>query len=487
MFQHLNSKLMVPEELSDIAAFQTLLHQHTGLDIAPTEQDKIKKILVARLQHLNFDSLAGYCLFLNGDSPKSRIEWQHLIEKITVSETFFLRDKGQFRLLKEKLLPDLIARNRHKRSLKIWSAGCSTGEEPYSLALLVQQLLPDYQQWQLTILGTDINPHVLDKAKQGVYSQWSLRGVEPEVLKYFQVKGNFVHLNAITKNIVTFQQVNLMKDKVPNDFISEIDLILCRNVFIYFTADAIRTVVSKFKHCLTNHGYLLTGHGELYQQSLQDLDILTFPESVVYQKHLHTAIVAVPEIHLPALPVNPVVKPAVPNLTVAPKKLALTEPTATVEDLAALCMQSKYQELIRKAQQLLNLQPQSFDAYYWAAKAQANLGNYAAAEQYLQSALAINILSCKGYYLLAHIKELQNDFLQAKDFLNKVLYLDDAFIPAYLDLVVLYQKEGNLAKAQKMHTQALKLLKRLPAEHYLEACDAKAIDIIIHLEEATFD
>lgn len=475
------------EDLPDLAPFKILLRQHTGLDIAATEQEKIKKILLERLQRLKFDSLAGYCLFLNADSVKSRIEWQHLIEKVTIPETFFLRDKGQFNLLRQKLLPDLIARNRHKRCLKIWSAGCSTGEEPYSLALLVQELLPDYQQWQLLILGTDINPQVLEKARQGIYSPWSLRGVEPEVLKYFQAKGNFLHLNGSIKDIVKFQQVNLVKDKIPNDFISGIDLILCRNVFIYFTPDAIRTVVTKFRQCLNDRGYLLTGHGELYQQSLQDLDVLTFPESVVYQKHVHTAIVTLPDMQLPVITPKPVVRlEDFPKPAAVEEKTLFAEQIVTVEHLAALCLQGKYQELITKAKHLIGLQPQTFDAYYWAAKAQASLGDYAAAEHCLQSALAIDTLFCKGYYLLAHIKELQNDFLQAKNFLHKVLYLDESFIPAYLDLVILYQKEGNLPKAQKMYTQALNLLKLLPSEHYIEECEATAMDIISQLETASF-
>jgi chemotaxis protein methyltransferase CheR len=272
------------EDLSDLTPFKILLRQHTGLDISLSEQDKIKKILQGRLQHLKLDSLVSYCLFLNADWYENQREWQHLIERITIPETFFLRDKGQFRLLKHKLLPDLIARNRHKRSLKIWSAGCSTGEEPYSLALLVQQLLPDYQQWQLLILGSDINQQVLEKARAGVYSHWSLRGVEADFLKHFQVKGDFLYLNDNIKNSVTFQQINLVKDRFPFDGISGMDLILCRNVFIYFTHEAINATLTKFRHSLNEQGYLLTGHGELCQQALHDLDTLNFPESIVYQK-----------------------------------------------------------------------------------------------------------------------------------------------------------------------------------------------------------
>lgn len=469
---------------SELNSFAILLDKQVGWRIAANEQEKIKNILLNRLHILKLGSLESYCTFLQQNNFASQQEWQYLIEKITILESFFLRDKGQFKLLKQQILPDLIHRNRHKKRLKIWSAGCSTGEEPYSLALLIKQLLVDYQEWEILILGTDINSSALEKAKQGIYSRWSLRGVDEDVLQYFQKQNDLLLLTPSIKNMVSFQKLNLLTDVFPNSLITDIDLILCRNVFIYFTPDSIGKVLTKFSQSLSNEGYLITGHGELYQQPLPDLQALLFPESLIYKRSIASSVSKIePSLPQPKPKINflPQIEAILP-LTNTKSVLKEKERVFTKDDFIELYQQGKYQEIILIAEKNIDLSSHKFDYYYWMAKAYANLGDYVNAEQKLQKALQINDLSCVCHYLLAHIKELQNDSLQAKLLLHKVLFLNNQFIPAYLDLAVLYRHEDNIIKAEKMQSNALKLLKELPKEQYIEEFEANAEDIILQLE-----
>ncbi len=173
--------------------------------------------------------------------------------------------------------------------MRIWSAGCSTGEEAYSLAILLTELIPDWQHWHLHILGTDINIESIKKARQGVYGNWSFRTVDEQKKKaYFTPKKDNWQIQDWIKQLVKFEYGNLVKDNFP-DFTSDIammDLIVCRNVFVYFEAEAIAQVLRKFHQTLRPGGYLLTAHAELYGQQLDDFYSHVFPQSVIYQRPL---------------------------------------------------------------------------------------------------------------------------------------------------------------------------------------------------------
>jgi chemotaxis protein methyltransferase CheR len=228
----------------------------------------------------------------NGESDR---EWRELALLLTTGESYFFRDQGQFTLLKTRMLPELIEHRKKaqyregeaKPSLRIWSAGCSTGEEAYSLAVLVKELIPDYEQWNILILGTDINQESIEKAKLGIYDAWSFRMVDTELQRryFYQWKTSWKVDERIRK-MVTFRYGNLMKDHFPSliSYIHNVDLILCRNVFIYFDFKAISVVLEKFYNTLRPGGYLIAGHTELHGQNLDQLETKVFPQSVVYQK-----------------------------------------------------------------------------------------------------------------------------------------------------------------------------------------------------------
>ncbi len=457
----------------ELDAFKGLLTQYTGLTLTDTDQDKARKFLHNRLAELKLTGMPSYLHRLAANNLLADQEWQVIVQALTVPESFFLRDKGQMHVLQHHILPELIQRNRPHRQLRIWSAGCSTGEEPYSLALLIQKLLPDWHDWEVLILGSDINDKVLAKARAGLYSRWSLRDAGPEVLAYFQPAAQgLLSLDATIREKVSFRRVNLLQTPFPDLEINKMDLIVCRNVFIYFDQAAITTVLEKFVQTLKPEGFLLTGHGELYQQPLQGLQTRLYLESVVYQRTIQPLTVTPPPLSAPPR------RQATPATHVP----VTTVNGATQDNLAKMARayrSADYVGVLAIAQTKLP-QQDSFEAHYWSAKAFASLGQYLSAENSLQAALALNKRSAQCYYLWAHIKEALNDIEQAKALLNKAIVMDEKFIPAYLELMALYEQDEP-SKHHTMRKQALALLTQLPPEHYFDDFAAHAHELIQQL------
>lgn len=171
--------------------------------------------------------------------------------------------------------------------MRIWCAACSSGEEAYSLVILLNELMPDQSQWNVFILGTDINHSAIEKACQGIYTEWSFRNMSNELRqRYFQQRKNTWVLDDAIRNRVTFRHGDLVADEFP-DYASELhdmDLILCRNTFIYMAPPVVSRIADKFAETLAEGGILITGHGELYAHHLGKLRARVFPESIVYQK-----------------------------------------------------------------------------------------------------------------------------------------------------------------------------------------------------------
>ena len=478
-----------------------LIVAHTGLNIREQDKRSFCQKLEARIKSLKLLTPESYYKLLEADSEQSHQEWRQLMLILTTLETYFFRDQGQFSLLRNHLLPQLIEQKKQaaylagnsKPSLRIWSAGCSTGEEPYSLAILLKEMMINWDSWDIFILGTDINLEAIEKAKEAIYSSWSFRMVDSGINKqYFQHKKNGYKLDDSIRQKVKFQYGNLVKDIFPsqNSNIYEMDLIICRNVFVYFDNPSIALVLEKFSQTLAPKGYLLTGHAELYGQDLHCLQSKMFPDSVVYQRHcpkiVDLAVQARSQLPIQSVPTavkqtttnqslseskgqghsHLLAASQVHNKTVksAYKDRKIQESIAEnlLKEAKSLFLKKAYVEAIKTANKLIELQPKNFDAYCIIAQIYANLGDYPQAYSYAQQAIKLNSFADFPYYLLAHISEEQGDLEAAKDFLKRIIYLSPDSSSAYLDLANLYEKEGDTTRANKMREVALALLKNLP-------------------------
>ncbi|MDH5426609.1 MAG: chemotaxis protein CheR [Nitrospirota bacterium] len=257
-----------------------------GITVSQEDTHKLSLLIHNRMAALSVNDPIRYFQLVESRSAAGVAEWEHLLSRLTNGETFFFRDSGQIALLRDHILPELIGRRNATKTLRVWSAGCSTGEETYSLAMLVDQLLPDRHDWDISILGTDINVRALHHAQRGQYGQWAFRKIDPVLQqRYFTQTASQWILEDSIREMVMFRPCNLVTATFDSSVlgIDAFDLILCRNVFLYFHTDAICHVMKKIASALVRDGYFLTGHGELPPQTVGDLQAKIYPESVIYQ------------------------------------------------------------------------------------------------------------------------------------------------------------------------------------------------------------
>ena len=250
---------------SDIEQFRAAVIAHLGLQYEDAKLDYLADVMRQRMQSggcTRFESCSAYLVHLHA-SPKGSVEWRALAEQLTVNETFFFRNTDNFLALAEWVLPERIRANAQTKQLRILSAGCSSGDEPYSLAIMVREALPDLAAWDVKIIGIDINPSILHKANQARYSEWSLRSTSEDIKRrYFRADGADYVLAPEIQKMVRFEERNLV-DEDPLFWQSlACDLVFCRNVLMYFTPETARGVVRRISQALLPSGFLFIGHAE---------------------------------------------------------------------------------------------------------------------------------------------------------------------------------------------------------------------------------
>ncbi len=443
--------------------FLDLIWGQTGLKVRTQDWETLATNIMGRVKSLQFPNPQAYYQHLVTESSlgaEQQQEWKHFLNLITIGESYFFRDQDQFQVLREHILPDLIARRRAEYSkgsipnltLRLWSAGCSTGEEPYSLAMLLQELIPDIAEWDISIFGTDLNPASLEKARQGIYRDWSFRHTEPTLKSRFfcpVASGWKIH-NRIQQSVI-FREGNLVKDLFPNAAFNTLDLIVCRNVFIYFDAPTIGNILEKFNAALSPDGYLITGHAELYAQNLNQFAVQSFSGSMAYQRQAKSRGHRHPHKKGMRPPVQPSTRPtqkSVTPQTSSPRKLSPR--------------QNPLQKPFPKAQPKTQLTAQFLLAQsHWQRK------ELEQAMHHCDAALQMDGEALEPLYLKAQIAHANCDRKQAKTLLKKLLYLHPFFIPAYLELGSIYAQNAQNLRANKMYRTAQDLLAELPPETWI--------------------
>lgn len=262
-------------DAADEKSLCRLIGERTGLDIADHQLQKLREVLLQASKRFGYANVGEYHLALR-ENPHFSAELEALVAGITVGETYFFRHEQQIALLKDTLLPEIVARKRQALdlSLRIWSAGCSTGEEIYSLAILLHEMLPDIRNWALHLLATDINTEALSAAVRGRYRSHSFRATpEPLMKKYFGKIGDKQQIDETLRRGVSITHLNLAEDAFPA-LLTEtyaMDLILCRNVVIYLIPEVARRITSGLAHSLAPDGVLLMGASDSFGYPVEGL------------------------------------------------------------------------------------------------------------------------------------------------------------------------------------------------------------------------
>jgi len=278
----------LPEDVFRL--LRDFIHDYCGIFFDDGSKFLLERRLNRRLEQHQLKSFEEYYHFLRYDRRRGE-EIVVLVDNLTTNETYFFREGAQLKAFSDEILPELRSRNAGKKSLRIWSAGCSTGEEPYTIAILLLESGNWWRDWQVEIMGSDINQRVLHTARKGMYKKGSHRATPPDMLqKYFveEGKGDYRIIDAV-RQLVSFSYVNLL-DPHKISLIQSLDIIFCRNVIIYFDRNAKKKVIEIFYDKLQEGGYLLLGHSESLINISTSFTLRTLQNDMVYQKPIRARI-----------------------------------------------------------------------------------------------------------------------------------------------------------------------------------------------------
>lgn len=445
----------IPDELID--RFSAYVAERMGLNFPPERRRDLEAGLRRAAPELGFPD-AQTCVRSLLLAPPAKSQVEILASHLTVGETYFFRDRKLFELLETDIFPELIQKRRDAgRFLRVWSAGCATGEEPYSISILLRRMLFDLGDWNISILATDINPAFLQKASQGVYGEWSFRDC-PSWLKerYFgrQGQGRYELLPEIRKR-VTFSYHNLAEDHYPSllNNTNAMDIIFCRNVLMYFSGDRQKQVVERFYHCLVDGGRLIVSPTEVSLTQFSPFVLEQYPGASIYRKDAKRLICPLPQRPLqlreeypaavvPALaPLVPPPDASVPSPPSWPPVSEEQEQADPYEEALRFYERGCYQDAEEKITGLLSQRSNHSPALALLSRVRANAGVLPDARALCERAIAADKLNPGYHYLLATILQEMGLPEDSAASLRRSVYLDSNFVLAHFSL-------GNLARTQ---------------------------------------
>ena len=417
------------------------------------------------------------------DQYVAELEW--LISRITVGETYFFRDQSQMDYLRQIWLPEVINRKREngEKTLRIWSAGCSSGQELYSIAILLRKALPDLENWTLHLLGTDINTDGLSRAIRGEYGEWSFRATNEDIRRqHFIQKGHGQYkIKPEFRSMAKFSFLNLADDSYPSIMTEThaMDLILCRNVFIYFDGSMTINVLKKFTNCLVPGGRLLLGASDMMPTSVDGLEFSEWGGMLYYrradEKYAPQSLIKAPwkpqAITPPATPSTP--QPAVvereEKLQPAPVSAppAVPEPESMDARIRELLHEERWNEAMAAITQYMDIHGETPAMLQHRAKVLSNRGESLQAVQLCQRSIELDPLNHHTYLIMALALLELNRMQEAELALRKVIYLNRDFIEAHFHLALLQLRLGKVKSGLKSLENALSGAEQVDPEREL--------------------
>jgi chemotaxis protein methyltransferase CheR len=263
---------------------RTIIYNRSGIHFPDNKKYVLESRLAHRLGELELEDYGQYIQFLTM-GPYQTDEFQEMFNRITINETSFFRNEPQLDVFERQVLPELLDARRDRKTLRVWSAACSTGEEPYTLAIMMQRTLGiRAMDWRVEILGTDISEKALDAAAEAKYTDYALRSTQALIKqRYFRHDGPYWFLNDTVKSMVHFTLHNL-KDRLAAKRFGTWDVIFCRNVMIYFDDTMKSQVLQTFADQLAPDGTLFIGHSESIRPGTSPFTAMPIPQGFCYRK-----------------------------------------------------------------------------------------------------------------------------------------------------------------------------------------------------------
>ena len=426
--------------MSEYAAVLDHVRERTGLAFPPSRVGDGQAAVAATMCSSGVRDATSYLDRIRSDEKAFDV----LIAALTVGETYFCRDADQFTALRDEILPEIALRRGADHMIRAWSAGCASGEEAYSLAIVFLE-----QRLRFSLIGSDISTQALAKARAASYGTWSLRGTGSAFReRYFRPEGDRFVLHDFVRHRVGFEPLNLIADDYP----AQLDLILCRNVLIYFDAETSREVGRRLVHALAPGGWLLLGASDPMLDGIEGMERVMLATGVAYRRGAAgTPMLVVPRIAAAEPPPPP------PHLFVEEEVLTPSAPAATAaaaEDVQAAIERLRKAADAGPSEQVLQLAGELIDRYPLAA------------ELHLLHALLLF--------------DLQRDDV-AEAALRRALFLDPSLALAHFTLGMIVQRRGNAQAAARSFQNAIASARqtgeqetRVAAELALKAMSAEA-------------
>lgn len=430
-----------------------------------------------RLKPTGAGSIDAYVERLAGRGGEA--EWNALEAEITIGETFFFRFVEQFAALRSTILPDIIARNRESRQIRIWSAGCSTGAEAYSVAIVLRELLGEaIADWRVGIVGTDINESFLEAARRGVYGKWALRSMNPaDRERWFTAPGpdGPWTVRPAYRGLAHFERHNLMSlldGTSPLQF-TGFDLILCRNVLIYFHTDAVTRIVHALGDCLGAEGWMLIGHAESHPDFTQSLALVELPGAIAYRLRSEQGEAAAPQAAATEPPAVPFSAPRPSRADVRPGAERPSARRATPAPAAPASIDGGDQH-----------HPAGTDLVA-ALRAKADEGDVEGALRLVRAGLKAAPTDPVLFYYQGLLDQAGRRSAEAERAFRSAIYLDGAFVMAHYQLGLLLTSCGEIVAGRRALTAAARLAAGLPPERELAEGDGLTAGVLARLARAT--
>lgn len=448
------------------STLKDFLIETTGLTYYKDRDGDLVFCVSRRLSQLGLCDCRSYLELLR-DSVRGASELELLVAEIAIGETYFFRHEEQFDALRHLVLPAILEKNKGSRRLRVWSAGCANGAELYSVAILLRnELAQELVGWQVSLLGTDINHDALRQARGAKFEEWALRDT-PESLKLscFMMSGKSWTLAAKYRQSVSFQYHNLVTDPFPSqpNGIADFDLILCRNVMIYFSHQVMRRIAGQFRACLVDEGWLIVGHAELNIEIFRDFQIVNTGACTMYRKggispekiHAAPAPIPAPAMDAPAVEIPTVLVLPAKAPPADSRELALTAESGLAQGIelrpcledhdggAGVCEES--------------LEATALPCYrITELRLLADRGDWARAVQHCERMLREDGLNARVHYYHALILGQADLSIEKERALRRAVYLDRKFVLAHYHLG-LHLKQGHPRQAARCFENVLDL------------------------------
>lgn len=450
-----------------------------GLHFPRERWPMLSRNLASAAKEFGFQNMNGFIQWLLS-SELNKDQIMILASHLTISETYFWREPQVFSALTDFILPELLKSKKNgEKSIRIWSAGCSTGEEPYSIAIALHKTIPEIGDWNITIMAMDINPRALSKAMNGTYGAWSFRN-SPAWLKsnYFLHKEDRQYeIIPEIKKMVTFTCLSLAEMSAISNA-NTMDIIFCRNVLMYFTPDWISKIANSFFQELTEDGWFIVSSCELSSQVFPQFTAVNFPGAVLYRKGKNGSVHSLSAEATPMVDFNTsTFQHLQPIQTIQPTMFVVEKLKSLKVEIDEFNPSTPFDPL---QQSTANVKPgeESYTDKIFAIRSLANLGHLEEALSTCNGAIACYKLSPGLYFMRASILQELGKSSEAIVSLKQAIYIDPEYIMGHFTLGNLFIRQGNTRNAKRYFKNVLDLLSRYANDDILPESEGLSVKYI---------